>query len=304
VPAGPLPYARTPKRVTAVHRNFQRLFAVTIAPLGVVLHTPRAEAWNSATHRGITLLAVEALPAGSLKSAFGDRLAELQFRSVEPDRLREIYGKVEGRRHYIDLELYGRRDPLSKLDPDASEMIDRFGIRKFKRAGTLPWTIEKVADDLGQALRNQNCTEVITLAGHLSHYIGDASQPLHTTIHFEGYAGDEHMHERLEETVDRQIGSIERQAHPLVRVASIDSIWPVVIAELRESHALLPNVVAADRAARAEATSPRGFDAALMSQERGLIVNQIANAASVLASVWLFEWKSAGSPSVCSAPNQ
>ena len=84
-----------------------------------------------------------------------------------------------------------------------------------------------------------------------------------------------------------------------MRVVSIDSVWPIVIAELREAHALLPDVVAADRAARAAGSDPALFDAALMNRERSLIVNQLADAASVLASVWLFEWSQAGKPSVC-----
>lgn len=272
--------------------------AVALALILIGLNAGHALAWNAATHRAITVLALGAIPPGPLKNALTAHLSELEYRAVEPDKLREIYGKVEGRRHYIDLEMYGD-DPFAVLVPDESAMIQRFGIYRFNKAGTLPWTIEEVAADLDSAWRDSDCAAVVVLAGHLSHYVGDASQPLHTTLHFEGYAGDESMHERLEETVDRQIGALESAARPRVRVVTLDSVWPIVIAELRESHALLPDVVAADRAARIAGPNPVQFDTALMDRERGLIVNQLADAASVLASVWLFEWNQAGKPSVC-----
>jgi hypothetical protein len=272
--------------------------ALAAAVVLVGLRATPVCAWNSATHRAITFLAVDALPSGPLKHELSLHLGELEYRSVEPDKLRELYGKVEGRRHYIDLELYGA-SPFAVLTPVQAVMVERFGIRKFDRAGTLPWTIEQVAGQLEQAWRNANCTEVIVLAGHLSHYIGDASQPLHTTLYYEGYAGDDHMHERLEEAVDSEIGELESDARPRVRIAKLDSVWPTLIAELRESHALLPDLVAADRAARASTSGSAQFDVALIRRERTLIVNQLADAASVLASLWMLEWTQAGKPSSC-----
>ena len=36
-----------------------------------------------------------------------------------------------------------------------------------------------------------------------------------------------------------------------------------------------------------------------MSRAQPMIAGQIARAASVLASIWIYEWKRAGSPAAC-----
>jgi hypothetical protein len=122
---------------------------------------------------------------------------------------------------------------------------------------------------------------------------------LHTTVHFDGYRGDERVNQRLEEAVDEQIGSLAAAARPAVRVTTITGIWPEITGELRRSHALVPDVITADRSARDSARNDPDYINALMGQERSLIVAQLADCASVLGSIWLYEWTQAGRPGVC-----
>jgi hypothetical protein len=279
-------------------RVARRRLAALIALLALVLAGPPARAWDSGVHRMITRLAVDALAPGPLKAAFSANLSNLQYQSVKPDLVRAAGDKAEGRRHYIDLEYYGR-DPFAALVPNESAMVARFGARTLMRSGTLPWTIESQSEALADAWRAGDCRSIIGHAGYLSHYVADASQPLHTTVHFDGYRQDRGMHMRLERTADNYVAEIEREAAPQVRVAEIAAVWPAVIAELRESHALVPRVIAADREARAATGSRSQFERILMQNERGWIVKQAASAASVLASIWQFEWQRAGRPSAC-----
>jgi Zinc dependent phospholipase C len=283
----------------AIRGRWQRRQLLALAILLTLAMPLRpAFAWDSAVHRMITRLAVGALKPGPLKESFAGNLATLEHRSVEPDLLRAAGDKAAGRRHYIDLEYYGS-EPIAALNPSESAMIQRFGARTLMKSGTLPWTIESESEALAGAWRDGDCAAVLRHAGYLSHYVADASQPLHTTVHFDGYAQDRGMHLRLERAADTYVAELEREAAPQVRVEDLDSVWKPVLAELRVSNALVPRVIAADRSARSAARSRRQVGRMLMQDERGWIVNQVALAASVLASIWQFEWQRAGHPSSC-----
>lgn len=260
-----------------------------------------ARAWNSRTHRLIARLAVEALPAGSPRATLQTNEAQLQEAAVAPDEvLRPLYGKAEAIKHYIDLEYYGA-DPFAALNPDLGVMEREYGIRTLERSGTLPWTIEATAAELGAAWRADDCAHAIQLAGYLAHYVGDATQPLHSTAHYDGYAQDRGVHGRFERAADHDVWRIEQMARPDVRVGPIASPWDAAIAELRESHPLVATVIVTDRATRAETGGRRGayFERALMAQEAPMVARQVALAASTLGSIWQFEWRQAGAPAAC-----
>jgi hypothetical protein len=259
-----------------------------------------AYSWDSRTHELITRLAISALPASPLKTSFESSEGQLEDYSIAPDTvLRQMYGKAEGRRHYIDLEYFGA-DPFANLNPDLSAMERKYGDRTLDSSGTLPWTIEAEAAAMTSALQAGNCPGVLQHAGYLSHYVGDSSQPLHTTKFYDGPAqSDRGMHERLESSVDHRVDEIGKLAASQVHYQPINSVWPAVIAQLKESNALVGQVVAADRAARSGADSEAAYTRALMRIEQDMIVRQVAGAASLLASIWDYEDRLAGAPAVC-----
>jgi hypothetical protein len=263
-----------------------------------------ARAWDSATHRAIARLAVEALPASPLKSALSHNEAALELHSVEPDSvLKKEYGKAEERRHYINIEWFGS-DPWTALNPDLNKMRRRFTDRTMNRAGTLPWTIEAVSDQLASAWRGGDCDAVLRLSGYLAHYVGDASQPLHSTIHYDGYARDRGIHARIELAVDHALGGCQT-AERDVHVENINDVWTPVIAEIRDANGLVGEVIRADRAARdTGAYGGRDYEHAVMREDAAMFPHQVARAASVLASIWLYEWHRAGSPAACAATVQ
>lgn len=226
--------------------------------------------------------------------------AALERHSVEPDSvLKAEYGKAEERRHYINIEWFGR-DPWSALNPDIRKMRRRFTERTLERAGTLPWTIEAVSDQLESAWHRGDCNGVLRLSGYLAHYVGDASQPLHSTINYDGYAGDRGIHARIELAVDHSLGELEPMAVREIHVDQINDVWTPTIAEIRDANGLVGAVIRDDRAAR-DAGDYRGYDyqRAVMREDAATFAAQIARAASVLASIWLYEWHRASSPAAC-----
>jgi len=255
-----------------------------------------ARAWDSATHRAIARLAVEALPPSPLKSTLASNEAALERHAIEPDSvLKDRYGEAEKRRHYIDIELFGSH-PWTRISP----RITRMPRRTVERAGTLPWAIEDVSAQLESAWRRGDCAAVLTLSGYLGHYVGDASQPLHSTVHFDGYERDRGIHARIEAAVDHSIGELEPMAAREVHIEDIDGAWTPAIAEIRDAHDLVDEIIRDDRAAR-DAGDYRGreYQEALMHEDAAMFARQIARAASVLASIWLYEWHRAGSPPAC-----
>lgn len=249
----------------------------------------------------IARLAVAALPETPLKRALETHETDLEEDAVAPDEvLRARYGNAEAIRHYIDLEYYGA-DPFAVLKPDMRAMQLEYGAGTVEKSGTLPWTIEAMAQGVQQAWRTGDCAQVILLSGYLAHYTGDASQPLHTTKYYDGYAQDRGLHARLEGAVDRSVSEVEQLARPQVHAGRIDSVWSATITEIRHSNALIATTFNADRAARAETQAKLGddFDRALMRREMSMAAQQVAEASSVLASIWLYEWNQAGSPATC-----
>jgi hypothetical protein len=294
------PRARLASRISTVARTHS-IFASLIVSILLFALPVRANAWDSHTHMLIARLAVDALPESPLKRTLEAHEADLQEDAVAPDEvLRARYGKAEAIRHYIDLEYYGA-DPFAALKPDRAAMEREYGAGTLEKSGTLPWTIEEMAQGIQQAWRKGDCAQVIVLSGYLAHYVGDATQPLHSTKYYDGYPQDRGMHARLEGAVDRSVGEVEQLARPQVRVVNIDSAWSAAITELRHGNPLVAGTVDADRAARAETGAKRGddFDRALMRREMAMVAHQVAEAASMLASIWLYEWNQAGSPATC-----
>lgn len=286
----------------AHHAAGRRLvLAVLIASISICLASAPAWPWDARTHRLIARLAIDVLPENSLKRIFEMHDAELQEDAVAPDEiLRPRYGKAEAIRHYIDLEYYGS-DPFAQLKPDREKMEREYGAQTLEVSGTLPWTIDEIARQVEQAWSQGDCAQAILLSGYLAHYLGDATQPLHTTKYYDGFPQDRGMHSRFEGAADRSVGEIEQLARPQVHLEKIDSVWSSTIVELKHSHALVAATMDADRAARTATGAKRGngFDRALMQREMPMVAQQVAEAASTLASVWLYEWNQAGSPGTC-----
>jgi hypothetical protein len=283
-----------------IFRASVRFALASAAFLALVLCACPALAWDSSTHRAIARLAVEALPPSPLKSTLAQSESALERYSVEPDSvLKKRYGKAEERRHYINIEWFGA-DPWSALNPDLDAMRRRFGDRTMRRAGTLPWTIEQTSDALEAAWGRGDCDNVLRLSGYLAHYVGDASQPLHSTIHYDGYQRDRGIHARFEGAVDNSIAELSRTAATQVHVEAINDAWAPAIAEIRDANGLVGEVIRDDRAARDQGAYGRAdYRRVMMQEDSAMYARQIARAASVLASIWVFEWKRAGSPSRC-----
>ena len=153
----------------------------------------------------INRLAVNMLPAdvpSFLKSEAAAR--EIEYLGPEPDRWRSPaepeLSAAQAPEHFIDLEPVDALGSLPSRRLDFEAKVFAAGQRP-ERVGLQPWEAIEVWERLKAALReyrelsaaHQDTSPVeqaaIFYTGWLGHYVGDASQPLHTTIQYNGWIG-------------------------------------------------------------------------------------------------------------------
>ena len=201
-------------------------FAVTVAAGAFVFH---AGAWDYEGHHAINELALASLPADfgiELTPALKGRI---EYLAGEPDRWRNISDlplkNVNGPNHYIDLEelkLYGLTPetlPLMRydfvadivkaraahperfppIDPDKDadhtrelDRISAVGHHGELREIEIRFQLLKAFETHGgtpEEIANAQA-DIIYVMGVMGHYVGDGSQPLHTTMYINGWIGD------------------------------------------------------------------------------------------------------------------
>lgn len=198
------------------------------AATALVLLASPARAWESAGHRIVTQVAIDSLP-GDFPAFVRDpaHLKRLLYVAGLPDRWSHApdlpLKHVNWPDHYLDVEQL----PMAGLDPRQlpsfrNDFIVEFAAARAKHPeqfppakpgtdpehsrgwpGFLPWSATesfyqlktafsalKVFRELGTPEEIANGEwDVVFLMGVLSHYIGDLSQPLHTTNHHDGWVG-------------------------------------------------------------------------------------------------------------------
>ncbi|MDB5367850.1 MAG: Nuclease [Rhodospirillales bacterium] len=237
------------------HAPIKALLAVTCALL-----VNDAYAWGSKGHEIVGTLGAEAFP-GEIPSFLrsSSAIATIASFATELDRSKGSGATHDRERdpgHYVDLDDAGKSQgvvPLAAL-PETREAYDT-ALRAEKqtqyRAGYLPYSIvdgfqqlvkdfayyradlagERSAgnkEDREFFAKDRARRELLTLRdlGVWSHYVGDASQPLHVTLHFNGwgdfpnpnkYSTDKTVHSRFESGFVRdniKVAEVRAAMHP------------------------------------------------------------------------------------------
>jgi hypothetical protein len=185
------------------HSLFVSLAA--IAALSVAALPQSAFAWGNEGHRLINRLAARSLPADVPAFLRSDAAAaQIEYLGPEPDRWRSPaepeLAAAQAPEHFIDLELADALGPLPHNRLDFEAEVFAAGQRPEK-IGLQPWEANEIWERLKAAMReyrqqtaagqDTHSVEqaVIFYSGWLGHYVGDASQPLHTTIQYNGWVG-------------------------------------------------------------------------------------------------------------------
>lgn len=283
--------------------------------LGVMmLIAAPASGWGVWGHRQVTRAAIYALPP-SLRPLYRRHLSYLEQQCLVPDRRRYV-DPAEAPRHYIDLEFY--QSALSDTGPlRYSVALARFGDDSLRRHGELPWHIHVMYLRLVEAFKRRDLPAALKLSAELSHYVADATVPLHTTVHYDGqHSGQRGVHALWESTLPERYGARYQLLIPpaVVIDAPLSQAWALV----HESHARVDSVLSLDlrlRARQPEAArlgyAPRGRSTvrqptldhaeAYQALLGAMVEQRLRRAAQLVASYWLTAWVEAGQPDVSEA---
>ncbi len=276
-------------------------------------------AWGNEGHTAINRVAAENIPA-TMPRFLRRAVAEIAYLGPEPDRWRSpsefALKNAQDPDHFIDLERVSWLDPLPagryefyrKLYEKRGATTEHPDDYLPERVGLQPYITMEVYGRLKAAFREyrqkraaHQPTEAVEqaaifYAGWLGHYVADGSQPLHTTIQYNGWVGPnpngyttEHgIHAQFESAYvatnitakdfGRLVKSPERLGDPFNRY----------IAYLKQSNALVNDVYALEKAgALTGRGSPAAFD---------FTTRRLAAGSQMLLNLWFSAWMESAAP--------
>ena len=321
------------------------LFASACAGL-LPFVAPPVLAWDYEGHRVVSQLARAALPANFPAFVHTPAAAErIAFLSGEADRWRNIQDlplrHANGPDHYIDLEeladyginpemlpvfrydfvaqlaLFRKANPEKFPAPEAGRNEDH----TRQLVGLLPWSIAEhysklksgfaylkvFQDDGGTPEEITNAQEnVIYIMGVMSHYVADASQPLHTTIHHHGWVGENPQqystNSRIHSWIDggylQKAGGVAveplqtrmRPARPVTiagREAKPEEMFQAGMLFIIEQNKLVEPLFQLEKQGKLSGEGKEGLEG------KAFLEAQLVKSAQWLADIWYSAWQQA-----------
>jgi hypothetical protein len=315
----------------------KRTFLAITAAAGAFVFN--AGAWDYDGHHAINELALASLPGNfgiELTPALKGRI---EFLAGEPDRWRNVSDlplkHFNGPDHYIDLEdlkLFGLTPgtlPIMRYDfaadiararaahPEKFPAIDPAKDDDHTRelSGFLPWAIteyyEKLKSDFTclkvfkqyggtpEEIANARA-DIVYVMGVMGHYVGDGSQPLHTTMHHHGWVGDNPkgyttkttFHAWIDGGYFKKIGGIKVEAlvgkiQPATRIANAgepDGMFRDVVAYLVEQNKFVEPLYQMEKDGQLNGDGDKGLEG------RPFLEGQLVKAGQKLGNLWLTAW--------------
>jgi len=288
--------------------NHLRLFgtSLVIAVFLVLSLAPPATAWGEEGHRYINRVAAEHMPE-DMPLFFRNAGKRLTFLGPEPDRWRDTrelnkaLGEVNGPDHFIDIDksenfealpndryLYGDWLRAQGKDPKVIGFLPYSMLEGFQKIEVL---FRLWRDPQHEAERDQIEQNIIYYAGVVGHYVADGSQPLHTSIHYNGWTTSsnpqlftrEPLHGRFEgEYVKAQIKPEDFSG--LVKTATrLQDPFADIVKYLVDSYNHVPELYRMEKKVRWDANN-RNADS------KKFVTERLAAASQMLANLWYTAW--------------
>jgi hypothetical protein len=303
-------------------------------------------AWDYEGHRLVNQLALGSLPtnfpAFVREPAAEERIA---FLACEPDRWRNTpdlpLQHCNEPDHYIDLEelapynLTPRTLPVFRYDfvaqlalarkahPEHFPTIEPTNNRAHVRelVGLLPWAIAEnygklksgfsylkafeAGDGTAQEIANAQ-QNILYVMGVMGHYVGDASQPLHATIHHHGWVGanprgyttNRSFHGWIDGGYFRKVGGasmgdLKKKLRPAAlvtlrgREARPEEIFQAGVVFIEEAFQLLEPLYQLEKEGKLSGDGETGL------QGKVFLENQLLKSGQMLGDIWYSAWRQA-----------
>ena len=288
--------------------------AISLALIAIgLIYSSAAFAWGNEGHTAINRVAAEKIPA-TMPRFLRRAVNEIAYLGPEPDRWRSpsefALKNAQEADHFIDLERVTWLDPLPqgryefyrKLYEKRAATTDHPDDYLPERVGLQPYITMEIYGRLKAAFREYRSRQaahqpteavqqaIIFYAGWLGHYVADASQPLHTTIQYNGWVGPnpsgyttQHgIHALFETTYVAANITVKDFAGLVKNPTRIDDPFNAYMAYLQQSHGLVEQVYILEKdAAFAGKGSPAAFD---------FTTHRLAAGSQMLLDLWYTAW--------------
>jgi hypothetical protein len=279
----------------------------------VLFQTDAAFAWGNEGHTYVNRVAAQKIPA-DMPRFLRRAVVEIAYLGPEPDRWRNpaefALKNAQEPDHFIDLERVSWLDPLPKgryefyrkLYEKRAATTDHPDDYLPERVGLQPYITMEVYGRLKSAFREYRQLKaahkptasveqaIIFYAGWLGHYVADGSQPLHTTIQYNGWVGPNpngyttlhDIHAQFETVyvaANIQASNFAGFVHDPERM---NDPFTDYIAYLRQSNGLVENVYVLEKAGGFRGKgSPEAFE---------FTTHRLAAGAQMLLNLWYTAW--------------
>jgi len=326
--------------------RMKRLLALGLDLFVTLVGLHSALAWDYEGHRVVNELALASLPTNFPSFVRTPEATErIAFLAGEADRWRNTpdlpLQHCQEPEHFMDMEelaQFGlkpealpifRYDFISELAAYRKTHPENFPAadsasdpaHKHSWVGLLPWVITEnygklksefsylkaFEQDGGTAEEIANAqANVLYTMGVMGHHVGDASQPLHTTIHHHGWKGENPHHYSTRESIHgwidggyfRKIGGanlkeMQSKLRPaqLVsingRAAKPEEMFQAVMSFILEQHKLVEPLYQLDQEGKLSGEGEVGM------QGRVFLEGQLMKSGQLLGDIWYSAWQQA-----------
>jgi len=293
---------------------------ITLALIVIVfVQAQPAAAWGNEGHTYINRVAAEKIPA-AMPRFLRRAAAEIAYLGPEPDRWRNpaefALKNAQEPDHFIDLERVWWLDPLPpgryefdrKLYEKRAATPDHADDYLPEHVGLQPYITMEVYGRLKAAFREYRQLHaahqptqaveqaIIFYAGWLGHYVADGSQPLHTTIQYNGWVGPnpngyttEHgIHSKFETAYVAANITAKDFAGFVNSPQRLDDPFARYVAYLRDSNTMVEKVYSLEKAGDLTGKgSPAAFD---------FTTHRLAAGSQMLLDLWYTAWLESAVP--------
>src|SRR6202140_4996996 len=300
------------------HRNLKRVMIVVFITF-FFLQAESAFAWGNEGHIYVNRVAAQRIP-GSMPRFLRRAGVGIAYLGPEPDRWRNpaefALKNAQEPDHFIDLERVDWLDPLPKgryefyrkLYDKRAATTDHPDDYLPERVGLQPYITLEVYGRLKAAFREYRKRlashppthpvqqAIIFYAGWLGHYVADGSQPLHTTIQYNGWVGpnpngyttQHNIHAQFETAFVAANITTNNFAGLVKGPERLDDPFARYIAYLKQSNGLVENVYALEKAG--------GFAGKGSHDAFEFTTHRLAAGSQMLLDLWYTAWLESAIP--------
>jgi hypothetical protein len=266
---------------------------IAAALAAILAASPALLAWGTNGNKLIVNKAVDVLP-DDIRGYFEANRGYLMQHVNDPFEAAEK-NPLLARNAYIRFEHYGPY-PFAALPRIYKAAVEKYGKRTLDTYGLLPWSVGLYSERLTEAMRAHNWDQAREDAASLAYYVGEAHDPFNTTTNYDGHLSAQMgVDERFDTSlVDRY--SQFFYVHPN-QATYIHDPTDHAFEMCLDAHSWLENILLTDRRTRQGLSdyTDEYYDR-FYSQAGAVLVRQISDASTDVASYWMTAWINAGRP--------